>query len=50
MKNCLNFIQEDTTIQTNDNKMGERRDHIMVDRTSKCHPYFSSESIEYSWG
>ena len=33
MRNCLNFIEEKTLIQTNDFKMGECRDHIIVNCT-----------------
>ena len=31
MQNCLNFIEKDTQIQANACKVGERRDHILVD-------------------
>ena len=50
MRNCLKFIEQETLLQTNAFKMGECRDHIIVDRTPKCHPNLSSEGIEYSWG
>ena len=30
--------------------MGDRIDHIIVDRTSKCHPGIVCEGIEYSRG
>ena len=50
MQNFLNFIQEDTLLQTNDCKMGDIRYHILVDRTPKFHPNISVKVIECSWG
>ena len=49
MLNCLNFIKKETLLQSNDCKMGEFRDHIFVDRATKCHLYLSGEGVEYSW-
>ena len=49
MKNCINFIKEETLLQTNACKMGDRRDHILVEHTPKFHPELSGEVIEYSW-
>ena len=49
ISNCLKFIEEETLLQTNVYKMGERRDHTLVDRTPKCHPDLYGEGIEYSW-
>ena len=49
MSNCLNFIDQETLIKTNVCKMGERRDHIIIDRTPKCHPNISGEGVVYSW-
>ena len=45
MRNCLNFIEDETRLQTNACNMGERRDHIIVDRTPMCHPDISDEFI-----
>ena len=45
MRKCLNFIKEDTWIQTNACKIGECRDHIIINRTPKFHPDISSEGI-----
>ena len=50
MRNCLNFIDDETILQTNDYKIGELRYHILVNQTLKFHPDLSSEFIEYSWG
>ena len=50
MRNCLNFIKEETLLQTNYCNMGDCIDHILVNRTSRCHPNISGEVIEYSWG
>ena len=49
MRNCLNFIKQETLTQTNACKTGECRDHIIVNRTPKCHPGISSELIQQSW-
>ena len=49
MWNCLNFIEQETLIQTNACKMGQHRDHIIVDRTPKFHPKLAGEGIEYYW-
>ena len=49
MRNYLKFIQE-TLIKTNACKMGERREHILVNHNLKCYPNISGEGIEYSWG
>ena len=46
MRNCFNFIKQETLLQTNICNMGYFRDHILVDRTPKCHPEFSGEGIE----
>ena len=50
MRNCLKFINQETLLQTNQLKMGDHRDHILVDGTHNCHPYISGEGIKYSWG
>ena len=50
MRNCLNFIEEDTLLQTNALNMGYIIYYILVNRTPKCHPGISGEGIEYSWG
>ena len=38
MRNCLNFIEEETIIQTNDFKTGDHRDYIIVERTLNSAP------------
>ena len=38
MWNCVNFIEEETLLQTNDREIGQRRGHIIVNHTPKCHP------------
>ena len=38
MRNCLDFIEEEKLLQTNYLNMGERRDHILVELSPKCHP------------
>ena len=48
MRNCLNFIEEETLLQTNYRNIGQRRGHIIVDRTPKCHPKLVGEGVEYS--
>ena len=50
MRKCVEFIEEETLLQTNARKMGQRRGHIIVYRNPKCHTEISSEGIEYSWG
>ena len=50
MQNCLNFIEEETLLQKNYCKIGEGKDHVIVNRTPKCHPKISGEGIEYYWG
>ena len=35
MRNCLNFIEEETLLQTNSCKMVEHIDHIIVNRTPR---------------
>ena len=35
--NCLKSIDEETLLKSNDRNMGECRDHIIVNRTPKCH-------------
>ena len=42
----LNCIDKEKPIQTNACKVGDHRDHILVDRTAKCHPEISGEGIE----
>ena len=49
MRNCLDLIKKETLLQTNACNMVERRYHIIVDRTPKCHPKLASEGIEYYW-
>ena len=46
MQNWLNFTEEEKLIQTNTFKMGERRDHIIVEPIPKCHPEISGEGID----
>ena len=46
---CLNFIKEETILQTNSCNVVERRDHIIVDRTPMFHPKLSGKGIENSW-
>ena len=46
MRNCLNFIEEQTQIQTNACNMGQCRDHIIINFNPKCHPELSGEDIE----
>ena len=46
MRNCLNFIEDYTLLQTNACKMGERRDHTLIDRTPKYHLTIYGEGIE----
>ena len=50
MRKCQNFIEEETLLQTNACNMGERRDHIITDRTPKCHPQLYGEGIDHPWG
>ena len=50
MRNCPKFIEEDKQLQTNACNMWERRNHILINFTPKCHPKISGEVIEYSWG
>ena len=50
MKNCLKCFEEETLLQTNVCKIGYLRDHIIINRTPKCHPDISREGIAYSWG
>ena len=46
IQNCLNFIKEETLLQTNALKMGEHIHHIIFKRTPKRHPNIFSEGIE----
>ena len=48
MWNYLKFTEDETLLQTNHWNIGDRRDHIIVDRTLYCHPEISGEGIEYS--
>ena len=48
-KNCLDFIEEETMIETSACKMREHIDHIIVNHTPKCHHEIFVEDIEYSW-
>ena len=50
MRKCINFIKEETILQTNAFKMVERKDHIIIEHTPKCHPRIYGEGIEYFWG
>ena len=36
IRNCLNFIEEETLLQTNAWNMGESKYHIIVNRNPKC--------------
>ena len=45
LKNCVDFAEEESLLQTNARKMG-----VLVDRTPKCHAKIAGEGIEYSWG
>ena len=49
MLKCLDFIEQETLLQTNSRKMVERRDYIIIYRTPNFHPEISGEGIEYSW-
>ena len=46
MRNCLKFIDEQTLLQNNACKMGERRYQIIINRTPKYHPKISGKGIE----
>ena len=48
--NCINFIKEESLLQTQSLKMGDHRNRITVNRTPKCHIELAGEGIEYSWG
>ena len=50
MWNFVNFIKEETQLQTNALKIGKCRGHIVINRIPKCRPKLSSEGIEYSRG
>ena len=50
MRNFLNFIKEDTLLQSIAWNIGDCRDHIIVNWTPECHPELYSGGIEYSWG
>ena len=45
MRNCLNFIEEETLLQTNAWNMGKIIYHIIVNRTINYHPDLLSEGI-----
>ena len=50
MRNCIDFIEEETLIQTQVRKMGNNPNHTTVNQTPKFHPELDGEGIEYSWG
>ena len=50
MRNCIDFIGEETLLQTQALKMGDHQNHITVYRTPKCHKGLAGEGIEYFWG
>ena len=47
IRNCLNFIEEETLLQINAWNMGDRRDHNIINRNPKCHTRIPGEGIEY---
>ena len=47
MQNWLEFIKEETLLQTNACNMGECRDHIIFNQKPKGHPNLSNEVTEY---
>ena len=47
MQNWLEFIKEETLLQTNPRNMGECRDHIIFYQKPKGHPNLSNEVTEY---
>ena len=49
IQNLLNFVEEETLLQTNAYKIVERIYYIIVYRKPKIHPKISGEVIEYSW-
>ena len=50
MGKCVEFIKEETLLQTQAHKMGNHLNCITVDRTPKCHPELAGKGIEYFWG
>ena len=50
MKECQDFIDEESLLQTTARAMSSGGVSISVDRTPKCHPELAGEGIEYSWG
>jgi hypothetical protein len=44
MANCTNFMEEESLLQSNGQKMG-----VIIDRTTKCHCELAGEGVEYSW-
>ena len=45
MRNCSEFIDDVTVLQTNHWNMGEHVDHIIIKLTHKCHPEIVVEVI-----
>jgi hypothetical protein len=50
MKECQDFIDEESLLQKVAKDMSDGDISISVDRTPKCHPELAGEGIEYSWG
>ena len=50
IRNFVDFIDEETLLQTKSRKMDNNPNHITVDQTPKCHPELAGEGIEYYWG
>ena len=50
MRNRLNFIDEETLLQTNDLNIREHIYHIVFNHNSKFHLNIFVQGIEYSWG
>jgi hypothetical protein len=44
MANCPDFIEEESLLQFNGQKMG-----VIIDQTPKCHCELAGEGVEYSW-
>jgi aminoglycoside phosphotransferase family enzyme len=44
MENCRDFIEKESLLQSNGQKMG-----IIIDWTPKCHCDLAVEGVEYSW-
>ena len=45
LENLIDFVEEESLLQTNARKMGVR-----IDRTPKCHAEIAGEGVEYTWG